>query len=406
MLRYVLLGIVLSLAAVACGGSSATPTSTQAALSSGTPSLEGAAATPASDELPQVHAARVYPNLSFERMTGMYQAPDGRIFVTEQPGRIRVFDDNDGVTDAPVFLDLTDRVLSDGAEQGMLGLAFAPDFATSGYFYVDYTAPDPQRTVVSRFAVGADGKADPGSELVILQVDQPFSNHNGGQLAFGPDGDLYVSFGDGGSGNDPQSNGQDPGNLLATILRIDVSHATADAPYTIPSDNPFAAKQGARGEVWAYGLRNPWRFSFDLQTGQLWAGDVGQSSWEEVDIIEPGKNYGWSIMEGSHCLRGNSCNQTGLTPPLIDYASNGPNCAVTGGFVYRGSAIPALEGAYVYGDYCGGTVWALRYDGAQVTQQGEIVTPGFSISSFAQDNAGELYVLQYADSGGIYELTP
>jgi glucose/arabinose dehydrogenase len=224
-------------------------------------------------------------------------------------------------------------------------------------------------------------------------------------MIFGTDGYLYFSIGDGGGGNDPQANGQNLGAMLGKIHRIDVSKPSGGLNYSIPADNPFVGRSGARSEIWAYGLRNPWRFSFDRATGQMWAGDVGQNAREEVDLITKGGNYGWKIMEGTQCLSGSTCDRTGLTLPVIDYATAGGRCSVTGGFVYRGSAIASLRGAYVYGDYCSGEVWALRYDGTRVTEQALIADLGGQLSSFAQDSTGELYALQYAANGGVFKLT-
>jgi glucose/arabinose dehydrogenase len=297
-----------------------------------------------------------------------------------------------------VLQDLTDRVSTDGNEEGLLGLALAPDYIDSEVFYVYYSSANPRRSVISRFDPG-------GGETVLLEIGEPFSNHNGGQIVFGPDGYLYVGLGDGGSARDPQGNGQNLGTLLGSLLRIDVSGGGAG--YSVPPDNPFVGRAGARGEIWAYGLRNPWRFSFDAVTGDLWLGDVGQNTREEIDLIVKGGNYGWNVMEGFDCLGGGSnCDQGGLLPPVIDYANGGGECSVTGGFVYRGSAIAALQGAYVYTDYCSGKIWALRVDGSQVTEQEQIGQADFRVSSFAQDNGGELYLLDHGDSGGVYRLVP
>ena len=342
-------------------------------------------------------------------MTGMYTAPDGRgrIFVTEQAGRIMVFDAAASSPQASIFLDITDRVDSSSQEMGLLGLAFAPDFGQSGVFYVDYTAGNPRRTVISRFRAGQGGtRADASSEEVLLTIDQPFVNHNGGQIAFGPDRYLYIGMGDGGSANDPMGNGQNRRVLLGKLLRIDVSGTNGNLRYRIPDDNPFAGQGAdARPEIWAYGLRNPWRFSFDSQTSALWLADVGQNTREEIDVIEKGGNYGWKIMEGSQCLGGGSgCDREGLKLPVLDYANSGGNCSITGGYVYRGRSIASLRGAYVYGDYCSGRIWALRYEGSKVTEQGELLASGMQISSFADDGMGEIYALQYANSGGIFRL--
>jgi glucose/arabinose dehydrogenase len=254
--------------------------------------------------------------------------------------------------------------------------------------------------VVSRFVAAADGTA--AGEVRLLEVPQPFPNHKGGQLAFGPDGFLYVGLGDGGSGNDPMGNGQNLGALLGKVLRLDVSGG-ASAPYRVPADNPFAGREGARGEIWAYGLRNPWRFSFDPATGQLWLGDVGQNEREEVNIVTRGGNYGWGVMEGTGCLGQRACDREGKILPVKEYET-GQNCSITGGFVYRGSAIPALRGAYVYADYCSGRIWALRYDGSSLTADAELIDAPLMISSFARDNAGELYVLAHGDNGGIFKI--
>jgi glucose/arabinose dehydrogenase len=358
-------------------------------------------ATPA-PELPQINLQRIFPDLNLQRMTGMYQDSGGNWYVTEQAGRVQRIDAASGK--ANVWLDLTDRVDSSGNEMGLLGLALAPDFETSHAFYVDYTGGG--QTVISRFHASDDGlTVDPAGEQQLLKVDQPFSNHNGGQLAFGPDGYLYIGLGDGGSGNDPNGNGQNLNVLLAKVLRIDVSGD--DATYDIPQDNPFAGRNDARGEIWAYGFRNPWRFSFDRNTGELWVGDVGQNSREEIDLVERGGNYGWKITEGFDCRGGTSdCDKTGLLPPVFDYATgSGGTCAVTGGFVYHAAAIPDLQGAYVFSDYCSGEIYALRAAGTTMTQQATIAETDLNVSSLAQDNNGELYALDLAN-GGIYRLAP
>lgn len=338
----------------------------------------------------------------------MYQGPRGRFFITEQPGRILVLANLDGST-PEVFLDIRDRVRAVGFEEGLLGFALAPDFAQSGHFYVYYSASDPRRSVVSRFSVGpAANFADAASEVVILEVEQPFANHNGGQIVFGADGFLYIALGDGGDGTDPRGNGQNLNTLLGKILRIDVEAAGQNETYSIPADNPFAG-QGAndiREEIWAYGLRNPWRFSFDRETGELWVGDVGHRRREEIDLVLPGANLGWNILEGSLCLSTPGCDRSGLTPPVLDYERAGGNCSVTGGFVYRGEMIPSLNGAYVYGDFCSGRVWALRFDGGAVTENKLIATVDGSVSSFAVDSDGEIYVLTYDQAGAIFKLVP
>ena len=351
------------------------------------------------ERLRELDVERAYPGLSFERPVALVFPDDnsGRGFVVEQAGRIIALDGND----TGVFLDIRDRVNDRGEEEGLLGLAFDPDFYSNGFFYVYYSADGPRRSVVSRFTAHPDeDTADAGSERLILEVEQPYSNHNGGQIAFGPDGYLYVGLGDGGSRGDPRSNGQDTGTLLGTILRLDVSVLDSTGSYAIPPDNPFVGVEGARAEIWAYGLRNPWRFSFDSETGDLWAADVGQNEWEEVDLIRRGLNYGWNIMEGDERFS-RSGDTRGLEPPVAVYGRDG-GCSITGGYVYRESRLPSLYGAYVYGDFCSGKIWALRYDGSRVTESMQIADTKIRISSFAEDMEGELYIL---DLGGeIYRF--
>ena len=302
-----------------------------------------------------------------------------------------------GRTDA--FLDIRSRVSRGGNEEGMLGLAFDPRFTANGRFYVYYSAASPRRSVLSRFETGSDGLGNGASESVLLEVPQPYSNHNGGMIAFGPDGMLYVALGDGGSAGDPQRNGQDLGTLLGAILRIDVTQAGDGAPYAIPDDNPFVGQSGAHGEIWAYGLRNPWRFSFDSETGDLWTGDVGQNALEEVDVVRRGGNYGWNVMEGSRCFRSSSCNADDFEPPVAEYGRD-LGCSITGGYVYRGQRLPELRGVYLYADYCSGRIWGFRYDGERVTEQAQLARASFQIPSFGEDEAGEVYVLGF--DGGIY----
>lgn len=332
-------------------------------------------------------------------------AADPRLFIVEKTGGIRVV--KEGILLEAPFLDLTTKV-SGGSEQGLLGLAFDPEYAANGRFVVHYTDLA-GNTVLSRFQVSADpDRADPASELPILTAAQPAANHNGGQVTFGPDGLLYLGLGDGGGSGDPEGRGQSLTDLLGSILRIDIR--TGD-PYTVPADNPFVAIPDARAEVWSYGLRNPWRFSFDRATGDLYIADVGETQREEIDVSTPadgagrGANYGWSIMEGSECFNGAECDQTGLTLPTFEY-SHREGCSVTGGYVYRGSAIPALQGHYFYADFCQGWVRSFRYVGGTVTDETAwpILSPGGSILSFGEDSAGELYVVQA--SGGIFKIVP
>ena len=349
-----------------------------------------------------------FPNLSFGRMVHLTYPDDGtsRLFLVLQPGRVMVFDNDEKVGSTQTFLDIRDKVNDRSNEEGLLGLAFDPEYRENGYFYVYYSTSPPRRSVVSRYSVSKEDadRADPTSEHVIVEVLQPYSNHNGGQLVFGPDGYLYIGLGDGGSGGDPHGNAQNTFTLLGSILRIDVSSAASGGTYLIPASNPLVGEgAGVREEIWAYGLRNPWRFTFDRETDDLWAADVGQNRFEEIDVIRPGLNYGWNIMEGLHCFREADCDQSGLEPPVIEYGRS-DGCSVTGGYVYRGSRLPSLYGAYVYGDFCSGKIWALRYDGARATEHLEIVDSSLTISSFGEDRSGELYILSF--DGKIYRLSP
>ena len=316
----------------------------------------------------------------------------GRLFVIEKEGRIRIVAAGQLVPDP--FLDLTGIVNSRANERGLLGLAFHPDYASNGRFFVFYTELR-GATVVAEYRVSADpNRADPQSAQVLLTQSQPFANHNGGMLAFGPDGMLYVALGDGGAAGDPQNHAQRLDTWLGTLLRVDVSEPGV---YRVPSDNPFVGVPDARAEIWAYGLRNPWRFSFDRATGDLYIADVGQNSFEEIDFAPAsspgGENYGWKLMEGFSCFVEGSpeCNSLRFTDPIAVYGRDG-GCSVTGGYVYRGSAYPALAGAYVFGDYCSGNVWTLRRDAAgawRMMLQGELDA---RITSFGEGEAGELYI--------------
>ncbi|MDX1502159.1 MAG: PQQ-dependent sugar dehydrogenase [Thermoanaerobaculia bacterium] len=324
----------------------------------------------------------------------------GRVFLVEQSGRIRI---HDGQLLDPPFLDLSGRVSCCG-ERGLLGLAFHPGYAENGLFYVNYTngAGD---TVLARFEVGADPNvADADSEVVLLTLDQPFANHNGGHIAFGPDGYLYVATGDGGSGGDPQNNAQNLGSLLGKILRLDVDSAT---PYAVPADNPFVGRAGAAEEIWAYGLRNPWRFSFDRDTGDLYIGDVGQGEREEIDFQPAsspgGENYGWRIREGSQCFEpAVGCAEEGLTAPVLEYLHD-QGCSVTGGYRYRGPKAATLDRFYLYGDFCSGRVWGGRPNTAGNWRERLLADTGANVSSFGEDEAGRLYLVDHG--GRLYRLS-
>lgn len=324
----------------------------------------------------------------------------GRLFVVEKGGTIAIL--RDGQRAEPAFLDLTTVVNANGSEQGLLGLAFHPRYRENGRFFVYYTARNGDNTV-ARYQVSASpDAADAASGAVLFAQPDPAGNHNGGMLAFGPDGYLYVGLGDGGSAGDPWGNGQSRATLLGKILRLDVD---GGEPYAIPPTNPWPNTPDVRPEIWAYGLRNPWRFSFDRASGDLYIADVGQNAYEEINFQPAGspggQNYGWDTREGQHCFRAESCPSEGLTDPVAEY-SHDLGCSVTGGYVYRGAALPALQSAYVYGDYCSGRIWALRRDSAGAWQQRDLLATGLSISGFGEDEAGELYVLDLA--GALYRF--
>ncbi len=331
-------------------------------------------------------------------------APSGdpRVFIVEKGGTIRIV--KDGALLPTAYLDLGGLV-STGGEQGLLGLAFHPQYATNGRFVVHYTdlAGD-TRVVHYRVSIDPD-VADGTSGLLILSEDQPFPNHNGGQVLFGPDGYLYVMLGDGGSAGDPGGRGQSLADLFGSLLRIEPLEAGG---YAVPADNPFTASTGTRPEVWSYGLRNPWRVDFDPATGDLYVADVGQARWEEVSVSAAGGrgvNFGWSVMEGPDCFGTDSCDEAGLELPVVWYG-HGEGCSITGGLVYRGSAIPALQGHYFYSDFCAGWVRSFRLENGAAVDQFEWPTlaPGGSVPSFGRDAAGELYVL--SAGGAVYRIVP
>jgi glucose/arabinose dehydrogenase len=330
----------------------------------------------------------------------------GRLFVAEQGGRIMIV--RDGRVVATPFLDISDRITT-GGERGLLGVAFHPRFPEDPRVFVDFTDRNGD-TQVSSFAVRSPGgdRADPTSETRILHVDQPFANHNGGALLFDPDGMLLISLGDGGSGGDPQGNGQSLGTLLGKILRIDVGRPGADPPYSIPADNPYLDSGGRRPQIWLWGLRNPWRMSLDRATGDLWIGDVGQNAWEEVDVQRAGSpggtNFGWNRMEGTHCYEpAVGCEDPSLTRPVSDYGHD-LGCTVIGGAVYRGTAQPALAGGYVFGDYCSGRIWAIDPARDDYQSPVEVAESGANLSAFGEDEAGELFAADIS-GGAILRVT-
>ncbi|MFW9930182.1 MAG: PQQ-dependent sugar dehydrogenase [Candidatus Thorarchaeota archaeon] len=344
-----------------------------------------------------------YPNLKFTNPVGIYDANDGtdRLFVVEQGGVIWTFNTSRDETQKYKFLDISD-LISTGGERGLLGLAFHPNYDINGYFFVYYTKIGTGESIISRFTVNATNPimANKSSEVEILPpINQPYPNHNAGQLSFGPDGYLHIALGDGGGSGDPNGNGQNRATFLGAILRIDVD---SGSPYSIPIDNPFYNNtDGYREEIYAFGFRNPWRFSFDTDTGNLWVADVGQNSWEEIDIVESGKNYGWNAKEGNaDYIPG--VNVTNVEPPIFAYANAGENIAITGGFVYRGSRLFGLTGKYIYADYGSGKIWALSYASGNLAGNELLVDTNLNIPSFGIDNYNNLYICSF--DGNIYIL--
>jgi quinoprotein glucose dehydrogenase len=396
-----------------------------------------------SQPLPKIELQQVFPDLQGDRPVWMSEAPDGsgRMFVVYQSGKILIVKKGSDGGDPEEFLNIEDRYPYFENEDGLLSMAFHPGFKTNGLFYIYYNQKNPSdqnlkplnfpfRSVISEFKVSAadPDKADLTSERIVLQVPQPFWNHKGGELAFGPDGYLYLGLGDGGNGGDPFGSGQSTSTLLAKILRIDVNtrstakvgRQTQELQYGIPRDNPFVNEPDggsyARKEIFAYGLRNPWRYSFDRQTGALWAGDVGQDLWEEVDLVTKGGNYGWSVREGAHHFKPGP-DGAQYIEPVMEYThrqnlqsqgmfpDHSLGLCVIGGYVYRGKKYPSLEGVYVYGDYNLGTIWGFRYDydARKVTAHGTLLEQKKNITSFAEDAEGEIYAL--TQDGQIYSIT-
>ena len=414
------LSVTLSMAA-SCG-SNPTPT-VRTTLPPSTPTLPPPTSTLtptlAPTPIPTIKPTQATPqsfSLDLQPLVSSLEQPtyltdpgdgSGRLFVTEQPGRIRIIA-NGQLLDQP-FLDVADLVSTSGNERGLFSIAFSPDFKSNGQFFIDYTREPDGATIIARYTVSAKDPnvADLNSAVTILEIDQPQANHNGGQLQFGPDSYLYIGMGDGGGQGDRHGtigNGQDLSVLLGKLLRINV---TGVDTYSIPASNPFANKSGARPEIWAYGLRNPWRFSFDRTTSDLYIADVGQNTYEEIDFqaaSDPGgENYGWRIMEGLHCFSPQAgCDQSGLTMPIAEYTHD-DGCSITGGYVYRGAAYPAMQGAYFFADYCSGIIWSLQRDASGAWQMTQQLDSGLLVSSFGEDQAGELYVIDHG--GAVYRLT-
>ena len=347
---------------------------------------------------------------SFNELTDIQNAGDGsgRLFIAVRVGRIFVLEAKQVVTGAPFFLDINDKVTTDGYENGLLGFAFHPNYAENGYLYVHYTYRDEDRfyTRISRFTVSRDdpNQVDRSSELPLFDFQQPAVHHNGGQLAFGPDGYLYIGLGDGMDPDDPLNSGQDLRSILGKILRVDVDNPANGKNYGIPASNPFAGNTEYAQEIYAWGLRNPWRFSFDPLTGNLWAGDVGQHSWEEINLIQKGGNYGWRVMEGYQCHRPeNDCDSIGLIGPVWTYGHHGGLASVSGGYVYRGSELPELEGKYIYGGYVSGNIWTLDYNDTEDVTNTLLIDTDLRIATFGVDEENELYVGGFAN-GRLYKL--
>ncbi len=400
--------LVLLMLLTACGGLSTTPVpatetsptteATETAVVASTSTVAAATETPRAVAFPDPTGFTWAPVATGFVSPTDIEFPDdgsGRMFVLEQAGRIRIV--KAGKVATGTFLDINGKVGSAGNEQGLLGLAFHPDFKANPYFYVNYTDVS-GNTVIARFTANGDA-ADPASEKDLLHVEQPFPNHNGGVLRFGPDGYLYAGLGDGGSAGDPFGNGQNKAVLLGKILRLDVDHGD---PYQVPPDNPFG------NEIWDYGLRNPWRFSFDTATGDLYIGDVGQDTWEEVDYVPVGQgglDFGWNYREASHVYKGQPPATLKLTYPVTEYSHTGGRCSITGGFLYRGS-MPEWQGIYLYGDYCSGEIWGMIRSTDPSSKTGwdskVLFETGANITSFGQDPTGEVYFA--GRDGTIYQL--
>lgn len=411
---------LLAAAIAACGvtpsplPASSRPAATPTGATQGSPiaALPGESSAPPSTGPLQLSGLEI----GLERVAGGFDSPllatnagdgSGRLFVVEQGGVIRIV--RDGEVEPQPFLDISDRI-STGGERGLLGLAFPPGFGSAGgghdAFYLDYTDEAGDTAIADvRLDPTNPDRAAVATLRVLLHIAQPYPNHKGGALVFQSDGTLLVGMGDGGSGGDPEGRGQDLAERLGKVLRIGVPGGASE-PYTVPGDNPFVGRPGAAAEILHYGLRNPWRMSLDRATGDLWIGDVGQNAWEEVDVARAGQlgiNFGWNVLEGNHCFGSRDCDRAGLTAPVAEYGHE-QGCAVIGGSVYRGAAFPALRGAYVFGDYCSGRIFAI--DAAGGSQQPVLVLDsGHTISSFGEDEAGELYMTDLA-AGEVFRIVP
>lgn len=409
--RSVARTVFVPLALASVMGSTAAPPAQPAAPAVGSPAAEA---------LPRLSLQRLFPKLELRRPVQVVFEPgnDARLYILEQPGRILAVKPDAGEAEtAQTVLDIRERVNSRGNEEGLLALAFHPKFAQNRQAFLYYTAMGEDRKRVSRLSRflfdPAAGTLAPGSEEVILQVDQPYSNHNGGTVLFGPDGMLYLSLGDGGAANDPLHAGQDLGTLLAKVLRLDVDRTEGDRRYAIPADNPFVAVSGARPEVWAYGLRNIWRMSFDRKTGELYGGDVGQNSYEEVDIIRKGGNYGWNVREGLHAFPGGEPGKFGseYVDPIVEYPRS-DGISITGGYVYRGTRWPELEGVYLYADLATCRIWGIRAKEGALVAGPRMVgqTRGHLPTSFGEANDGTLYLVTFEGNqdakakGGVWRI--
>ena len=412
----VLIAAVAALAIAAGCGSSAPSTTPGASLEASASAAASATplASPSPSPIPAIPPLALVPILpagSLQEPIAFTSLPDGRLLVVERIGRVRVI--KGGSLVATPLLDIRGRVRSGYQEEGLLGIAVNPGYPADPRIFVTYTRPDLSLRLSSFVLPSGSDTATP-AEMVILTIPHPTNqNHNGGMIAFGPDGYLYLGTGDGGSGGDPPNNAQSRGSLLGKMLRLDVNHGGALGAYSIPADNPYIGTKGARAEIWAVGLRNPWRFSFDRATGDLWIGDVGQDSWEEIDRataasgLARGMNFGWSCLEATHTYRADRCasGTIGLTSPVTEYAhgsNDSVGCAVTGGYVYRGTAIPGLVGRYIFGDYCTGRTWSIASDAPTGTAPQPLLSTGLNISAFGQDAAGELYLVDLR--GTIYRL--